>query len=126
MSSAEIWVYGQVSERKLDLGDALENRLAGLRRHFHLHLDHRAAVRRTVFLADHFTVDVGDVTFECRAAELRLRMPDETVVAGPVRDVVDVPGVHRRAVAVHAAHRSEEHTSELQSLMRISYAVFCL
>src|SRR3546814_2289138 len=36
-----------------------------------------------------------------------------------------------RAVAVdrrrHAAHRrSEEHTSELQSLMRISYAVFCL
>src|SRR3546814_9304637 len=31
--------------------------------------------------------------------------------------------------ALHAAHlglRSEEHTSELQSLMRISYAVFCL
>src|SRR3546814_9707281 len=25
-----------------------------------------------------------------------------------------------------AVHRSEEHTSELQSLMRISYAVFCL
>src|SRR3546814_5982617 len=27
---------------------------------------------------------------------------------------------------VMAMHRSEEHTSELQSLMRISYAVFCL
>src|SRR3546814_9281486 len=26
----------------------------------------------------------------------------------------------------HGARRSEEHTSELQSLMRISYAVFCL
>src|SRR3546814_2334843 len=26
----------------------------------------------------------------------------------------------------YAIHRSEEHTSELQSLMRISYAVFCL
>src|SRR3546814_2737864 len=26
----------------------------------------------------------------------------------------------------HVADRSEEHTSELQSLMRISYAVFCL
>src|SRR3546814_8648709 len=25
-----------------------------------------------------------------------------------------------------SSHRSEEHTSELQSLMRISYAVFCL
>src|SRR3546814_3435741 len=29
-------------------------------------------------------------------------------------------------LAVRAAIRSEEHTSELQSLMRISYAVFCL
>src|SRR3546814_7875890 len=28
--------------------------------------------------------------------------------------------------AVRSADRSEEHTSELQSLMRISYAVFCL
>src|SRR3546814_6605522 len=27
---------------------------------------------------------------------------------------------------VRARRRSEEHTSELQSLMRISYAVFCL
>src|SRR3546814_4954977 len=26
----------------------------------------------------------------------------------------------------HQSRRSEEHTSELQSLMRISYAVFCL
>src|SRR3546814_7095932 len=30
----------------------------------------------------------------------------------------------RRSVA--SSQRSEEHTSELQSLMRISYAVFCL
>src|SRR3546814_1241984 len=27
---------------------------------------------------------------------------------------------------IHGCSRSEEHTSELQSLMRISYAVFCL
>src|SRR3546814_3977745 len=31
---------------------------------------------------------------------------------------------HARRARPH--HRSEEHTSELQSLMRISYAVFCL
>src|SRR3546814_4626504 len=31
-----------------------------------------------------------------------------------------------RATACCRAFRSEEHTSELQSLMRISYAVFCL
>src|SRR3546814_8594730 len=43
------------------------------------------------------------------------------------------PAHHRRAavdadVRPHAGQfgRSEEHTSELQSLMRISYAVFCL
>src|SRR3546814_7633096 len=42
------------------------------------------------------------------------------------------PGARRRlrhrAVrgSRRAHHRSEEHTSELQSLMRISYAVFCL
>src|SRR3546814_8099651 len=31
-----------------------------------------------------------------------------------------------RLQGIDKAHRSEEHTSELQSLMRISYAVFCL
>src|SRR3546814_6793841 len=38
-------------------------------------------------------------------------------------------GLHDRVIAVRPsmrAGRSEEHTSELQSLMRISYAVFCL
>src|SRR3546814_1138675 len=34
--------------------------------------------------------------------------------------------LHGCAIAQEAASRSEEHTSELQSLMRISYAVFCL
>src|SRR3546814_10006115 len=32
----------------------------------------------------------------------------------------------RNTVALQGLARSEEHTSELQSLMRISYAVFCL
>src|SRR6056297_238555 len=32
----------------------------------------------------------------------------------------------KRPVATGVAARSEEHTSELQSLRRISYAVFCL
>src|SRR3546814_6547138 len=35
-------------------------------------------------------------------------------------------GIGGGGMAVEAADRSEEHTSELQSLMRISYAVFCL
>src|SRR3546814_2735034 len=39
-----------------------------------------------------------------------------------------VSASQRNAVSVGArrSQRSEEHTSELQSLMRISYAVFCL
>src|SRR3546814_5510257 len=39
------------------------------------------------------------------------------------------PGVEFRRIEADASGRqprSEEHTSELQSLMRISYAVFCL
>src|SRR3546814_10057551 len=39
----------------------------------------------------------------------------------PTREVEDLMGLLRRYL-----QRSEEHTSELQSLMRISYAVFCL
>src|SRR3546814_5800680 len=35
-------------------------------------------------------------------------------------------GIDARETAPEIARRSEEHTSELQSLMRISYAVFCL
>src|SRR3546814_3623971 len=33
---------------------------------------------------------------------------------------------HAETASLGEFHRSEEHTSELQSLMRISYAVFCL
>src|SRR3546814_2013181 len=35
-------------------------------------------------------------------------------------------GLYVGRLCWHALMRSEEHTSELQSLMRISYAVFCL
>src|SRR3546814_8419304 len=44
--------------------------------------------------------------------------------ADPVRPPIEGDAAHR-AFAVNNL-RSEEHTSELQSLMRISYAVFCL
>src|SRR3546814_7827738 len=48
-----------------------------------------------------------------RAADFSRRTALRGVVRRP-----DLPG--------GGLHRSEEHTSELQSLMRISYAVFCL
>src|SRR3546814_6318844 len=46
---------------------------------------------------------------------------DHGNIAVTCRNVVDL--IHVGSLAVQ---RSEEHTSELQSLMRISYAVFCL
>src|SRR3546814_5995597 len=46
------------------------------------------------------------------------RMTNTTVGAGIIHYAL------RRSQNIH--WRSEEHTSELQSLMRISYAVFCL
>src|SRR3546814_4158264 len=40
--------------------------------------------------------------------------------------IADVPFVREDSLCKLDDLRSEEHTSELQSLMRISYAVFCL
>src|SRR3546814_6537491 len=46
--------------------------------------------------------------------------------AGVLAQRADLPPVEKVAEALDNHPRSEEHTSELQSLMRISYAVFCL
>src|SRR3546814_7248845 len=55
------------------------------------------------------------------ACHRRFRMPGpQPGVGEPVAQFVACLQVLR------LRHRSEEHTSELQSLMRISYAVFCL
>src|SRR3546814_8427725 len=63
-------------------------------------------------------------------AEVRTSLPAELSVrpAAVAPSAVWVASVERvvPAAAAAAPARSEEHTSELQSLMRISYAVFCL
>src|SRR3546814_20283688 len=43
-----------------------------------------------------------------------------------VDPVAEAKSVGLPMLVLQGAQRSEEHTSELQSLMRISYAVFCL
>src|SRR3546814_4463351 len=55
---------------------------------------------------------------EFQFAERRMPTLDEINAAAP-----DTPVF---ILHLYARARSEEHTSELQSLMRISYAVFCL
>src|SRR3546814_15715059 len=53
-------------------------------------------------------------------------LPDHGQQLPGPEDRVALEVVAERPVAQHFEKRSEEHTSELQSLMRISYAVFCL
>src|SRR3546814_2531334 len=73
------------------------------------------------------------------AAEIALGLADESREAAGLSDVRvglavgpvveregDAFGTTVNLAARATAIRSEEHTSELQSLMRISYAVFCL
>src|SRR3546814_6582037 len=58
------------------------------------------------------------------AATPDLRSRPRAAVASDVEAMGPRSSMSRRVSAVSS--RSEEHTSELQSLMRISYAVFCL
>src|SRR3546814_3298294 len=51
--------------------------------------------------------------------------PDNLAMARAVEAIVRDAGAVPATIAL-VGGRSEEHTSELQSLMRISYAVFCL
>src|SRR3546814_5761559 len=65
----------------------------------------------------------GDHLFNAtKSATITARGVGRTVVLG--RPVCTVRNVG--SGTVDCGTRSEEHTSELQSLMRISYAVFCL
>src|SRR3546814_3322223 len=54
------------------------------------------------------------------------RQIDGPVLAKSVANSVYAPGHNGFFTSPDGRERSEEHTSELQSIMRISYAVFCL
>src|SRR3546814_2915053 len=77
--------------------------------------------RNTIPILSNVLIEArADGTLRLMATDLDLQI-DESVAAA-----VDQPGA--TTVSAHTLFdiRSEEHTSELQSLMRISYAVFCL
>src|SRR3546814_1540513 len=54
------------------------------------------------------------------------RIDADMLPAELVRGGTDILPNSESITAIPLKERSEEHTSELQSLMRISYAVFCL
>src|SRR3546814_7720155 len=63
--------------------------------------------------------EIRDLCLSCRRFDLGI-----TGLRPSIADVVSDRVVEEHRVLRN--HRSEEHTSELQSLMRSSYAVFCL
>src|SRR3546814_4107571 len=72
---------------------------------------------------------ISDWSSDVCSSDLRHVMPindqpsDALLAQGVAHLVRSIQGPRRRTAR---SDRSEEHTSELQSLMRISYAVFCL
>src|SRR3546814_5004623 len=60
-----------------------------------------------------------------RLLDIFARIPRPPLVASLELQVA-ARHVETGRIAIDVVERSEEHTSEIQSLMRISYAVFCL
>src|SRR3546814_2822972 len=86
------------------------------------------------FGRDIATTEPADLAVSIRTATGHDLAPGDLTVLSACPPCTDFsrakPGNHRidgeRNTQVARCGRSEEHTSELQSLMRISYAVFCL
>src|SRR3546814_2253422 len=96
-----------------DIGDADRDAIVEQVEDF---ADENAGVERDRFagLDHHVAVGLGAHPFQEGDEVARL-----IIGAGDVVTAAEIDPLQRR-------DRSEEHTSELQSLMRISYAVFCL
>src|SRR3546814_3808587 len=77
---------------------------------------------RVIFL------DANDHTLQQRYSESRRRHPltDRLQKGGKSPSLQECIDTERELLAPLREQRSEEHTSELQSLMSTSYAVFCL
>src|SRR3546814_9514126 len=68
----------------------------------------------------------SDLITSTELSEARLRMRAKRIRRRRLRLRMSNRSRYRKRKSQMHSNRSEEHTSELQSLMRISYAVFCL
>src|SRR3546814_5631120 len=94
--------------------DVCSSDLAGIELHS-AQIDEAPGLHADIGKPDRLPEAHGDPGAQPAEAERQIRV----VRIGPVRGPDLQPADRNRK-------RSEEHTSELQSLMRISYAVFCL
>src|SRR3546814_3233228 len=89
-------------------------------------LDHRLGARFAVALQQ-LPLQRAGIDADADGAAMVARRLDDLPDAVPAADVAGVDAQARGAILRRLdPARSEEHTSELPSLMRISYAVFCL
>src|SRR3546814_1103029 len=83
------------------------------------------AVTEATTIAEEIAVEIAVVAVldaaDFAVALTRRHIAADRTARADARRILHVP-----LVRVALGMRSEEHTSELQSLMRISYAVFCL
>src|SRR3546814_3143993 len=89
----------------------------------------RIGTAQRVALRDILEACVDDVIVDHRRAAGSERVAQVQAVRAQAADVAGVVHVLDRQLRIQQLQfgvRSEEHTSELQSLMRNSYAVFCL
>src|SRR3546814_1089458 len=108
--SSDVCSSDLVASRKAEIRHQIEKQAATLRGH----------ARITDDLLDEVTALVEwPVAITGHFEQRFLELPPEVIVA-------TVETNQRYFTVFSDVARSEEHTSELQSLMRISYAVFCL
>src|SRR3546814_10073188 len=77
----------------------------------------------TLFRSDHHRGRRRGLRLWCSYCRGGVNMGQELMTPAQIADICDGRDKAGNPICVR---RSEEHTSELQSLMRISYAVFCL
>src|SRR3546814_4181671 len=87
-------------------------------------LEERFTGRPTLLILDEAWVFLDHPQFAARIREwLKVLRKKNVSIVFATQSLADIAD---STIAPAIIERSEEHTSELQSLMRISYAVFCL
>src|SRR3546814_8501579 len=87
--------------------------------------DWREALEKQDYASDLAPWTLG-VVLDLTADEAKIGIRPDQLDGGKFSDVIKTGVIPLSEITWARKSRSEEHTSELQSLMRISYAVFCL
>src|SRR3546814_10214544 len=104
----------------MQLVDVVRRQRTKAETHFRLRCDH-VGLDPALDAAD-VEAQAGQPT----EAAMRFALDEVERARAPAHGLVQGVGLHRRRARRMPGLRSEAHTSELPSLMRISYAGFCL